>query len=53
MRVHHERDILFKHLGRKLDCEHQVLFDERELLKDALKRQFGVDFDSGEVALLD
>jgi hypothetical protein len=47
------RDILVEHLGRKLDCECQVLYDERELRKEALKRQFGVDFDSGEVALLD
>ena len=53
MRVHHERDILFKHLGRKLDCEHQVLFDERELRKEALKLQFGTDFDSGGVVLVD
>ena len=47
------RDILFEHLGRELDCECQVLFDERELRKDALKRQFGVDFDGGEVGLVD
>ena len=45
------RDILFEHLGRKLDCECQVLYDEMELRKEALKRQFGVDFDSGEVGL--
>ena len=31
----------------------QVLYDERELRKEALKRQFGVDFDSGEVGLVD
>ena len=43
----------FEHLGRNLACECQVLFDERELRKDALKRQFGVDFDSGEVGLVD
>ena len=47
------RDILFDHLGRNLKCECQVLYDERELRKEALKRQFGVDFDSGEVGLLD
>ena len=40
-------------LGRKLECECQVLYDERELRKEALKRQFGVDFDSGEVGLVD
>jgi hypothetical protein len=47
------RGILFEHLGRKLDCECQVLYDERELRKEALKRQFGVDFESGEVGLAD
>ena len=47
------RDILFEHLGRKLDCECQVIFDERELRKEALRRQFGVDFESGEVGLVD
>ncbi len=47
------RDILSEHLGRKLECECQVLFDERELRKEALRRQFGVDFDSGEVGLVD
>ena len=47
------RDIIKEHLGRKLECECQVLFDERELRKEALKRQFGVDFDSGEVGLVD
>jgi hypothetical protein len=47
------RDILFEHLGRKLECECQVLFDERELRKEALRRQFGVDFESGEVELVD
>ena len=47
------KDIIKEHLGRKLECECQVLFDERELRKEALKRQFGVDFDSGEVGLLD
>jgi len=47
------RDILEEHLGRKLECECQVLFDERELRKEALRRQFGVDFESGEVELVD
>ena len=47
------RDIIAEHLGRKLECECQVLFDERELRKEALRRQFGVDFDSGEVGLVD
>jgi hypothetical protein len=47
------RDIFVEHLGRKLECECQVLYDERELRKDALRRQFGVDFESGEVGLVD
>jgi hypothetical protein len=47
------RDILFEYLGRNLECECQVLYDEREFRKEALKRQFGVDFDSGEVGLMD
>jgi hypothetical protein len=47
------RDILVEHLGWKLECECLVLFDERELRKEALERQFGVDFDSGEVGLVD
>ena len=47
------RDILSEHLGRKLECECKVLYDERELRKEALKRQFGVDFESGEVGLVD
>jgi hypothetical protein len=47
------RDIFSEDLERKMECECQMLFDERELRKEALKRQFGVDFDSGEVALLD
>ena len=47
------RDILVEHLGRKLECECQVLFNERELRKEVLKRQFGVNFESGEVMLVD
>jgi len=47
------RDILLEHLGRKLECECQVLYDEREFRKEALRRQFRVDFDSGEFGLMD
>ena len=47
------RDILVEHLGRKLECECQILYDERELQKDALRRQVSVDFNSGEVGLVD
>jgi hypothetical protein len=31
----------------------QVIYDERELRKEALRRQIGVDFESGEVGLVD
>lgn len=47
------RDIIKEHLGRRLECECQVLYDERELRRQALKRQFGIDFESGEVGLVD
>ena len=47
------REILEEHLKRKLECEGQVLYDERELRKESLRRQFGVDFDSGEVGIVD
>jgi len=47
------RDILVGHPGRNLECECQVIYDERGLRKETLKRQFGVDSDSGEVALVD
>ena len=47
------REIFMEHLGRKLECECQMLYDARELRKEALRRQFGVDFDSGEIGLLD
>jgi hypothetical protein len=47
------RDILGEHLERKLECECQIFYDKRDLRKDALKRQFGVDFESGEVGMVD
>jgi hypothetical protein len=47
------RDIFSEDLGRKLECECQILFDVRELRKEALTRQFGVDFGNGEVGLVD
>jgi hypothetical protein len=40
-------------MGRKLKCECKVLYDKRELWKEALRRQFGVDFHSREVGLVD
>ena len=39
-------EIFVERLGRKLDRECRVLFDVKELRKEALKRQFGVDFES-------
>jgi hypothetical protein len=47
------REILLEHLGKKLECECQVLYDESQLRKEALKRQFGVDFYSGDIGLVD
>jgi len=47
------REILEEHLKRKLECECLVLYDERELRKEALRRQLGVDFYSGEIGLVD
>jgi hypothetical protein len=47
------RDIIKEHLERRLEFECQVIYDERGLRKETLKRQFGVDSDSGEVALVD
>jgi hypothetical protein len=47
------RDIPFEHLGRNLECECQVLYDEREFGRMPLTSQFGVDFESGEVGLVD
>ena len=40
-------DILFEHLGRNLECECQVLYDERELRKEALKRQLCLGVPAG------
>jgi hypothetical protein len=42
-----------EHLERNLERECQILYDERELRKEALKRQFGADSDIGEVGLVD
>ena len=44
-----KRDILLELLRRQLECECQLLFDERVLRKEALKKRFGIDFNSGEV----
>ena len=45
--------MLEDHFGREIVCECQVLSDEREIRKEALRRQFGVDLESGEVGLVD
>jgi hypothetical protein len=47
------RNYIFMHPGRKLECEWQVLYDERELRREALARQFGVDFENGEAGGVD
>jgi len=47
------RDMFEDHFGREIVCECQVLNDKREIRKEALRRQFGVDFESGEVGLVD
>ena len=47
------RDALEEYLGRKLACECQILYDEREIRKKDLMRVFGVDFESGDVGLAD
>jgi hypothetical protein len=47
------RDIIVEHLGRNLECDCEVLFDEGNLPEESLKRQFVADFDSGEIGLLD
>jgi len=41
------KDILEEHLGRKLNCECEVLTDPRELKRRRLERA-GVDFNSGK-----
>jgi hypothetical protein len=47
------RDALEEYLGRKIVCECQILQDEREIRKRDLMRQFGIDFESGDVGLVD
>jgi hypothetical protein len=47
------REYLESMWGRKIICECEFLIDPIEERKEALRRQFGVDFDSGEVGLVD
>ena len=47
------RDMLEDHFDREIVCECQILNDEREIRKEALRRQFGTDFETGEIGLVD
>ena len=38
------RDIIFERLGRKLNCECEMLRDDKKLRRLELERMFGVDF---------
>ena len=38
------RDIIFERLGRKLNCECEMLRDDEKLRRLELERMFGVDF---------
>ncbi len=43
------REYLESMWGRKIICECEFLIDSIEERKEALKRQFGVDFESGKI----
>ncbi len=43
------RDFLEEHLGRKIVCECQILYDEREMRKRDIMRVFGSDFEGMEL----
>ncbi len=45
------RDALEEYLGRKIVCECQILYDEREIRRRDIMRVFGVNWD--EMELLD
>ena len=47
------KDMLEDHFYREIAYDVQILNDEREMIKKALRRQFGVDFESGEVGLVE
>ncbi len=47
------RKVVKERVDRKLACECQILYDEREIRKKDLMRVFGVDFESGDVGLAD
>jgi len=45
--------MLEDYFDREIVCECQILNDEQKIRKKALRRQFGVDFENGEVGLVD
>ena len=38
------KDLIEEHLGRELECECEILRDERDMQRRVLGKQFGVDF---------
>ena len=46
-------DMIGTRYARKLNCECEIFYDPRQVRRDALKRMYGVDFDSEEVELVD
>ena len=43
------RDFLEEHLQRRINCECDILYDQKELRKRDLMRQFGMDFEGVEL----
>ncbi len=43
------RDALEEYLGRKIVCECQILYDEREIRRRDIMRVFGNDFEGMEL----
>jgi hypothetical protein len=39
------KDLIVEHLGWELECECEILRDEKAIRRRELKNQFGVDFD--------
>jgi len=38
------KDLIEEHLGRQLECECEILIDEKAIRRNQLHKQFGVDF---------
>ena len=38
------KDLIEEYLGRELECECEILRDERDMQRRVLGKQFGVDF---------